>query len=142
MRPLVQSAGAILIAITLGCGSSAERAGSRESAAESYNTATTAFENKDFAAAAEQFTAAIDARGLNPDQYADAFLKRAVANATLANYDAAHADLDMLERGAPNLDEVYAARAFVLLKQGKRTEAQAAFNKAKQINPQVKPFQG
>lgn len=141
MRPRLKSVCLLLMAGSIGCGrSSAKLANQREMAGEAFGSAVAAFQNKDFAAAAEQFTAAIEARGLNPDQYGEAFLKRAVANAALGNFDAANADLDKLVRGAPNMDEVYAARAFVLLKQGKRGEAQAMFRKARQLNSQVRMF--
>jgi tetratricopeptide (TPR) repeat protein len=124
----------------VGCGSSAQVANQRETAGEAYAAGVAAFESRDFATAADKLTAAIDAHGLNPDQYANAFLKRAVAAAATDDFETASADLDILERGAPNLDEVYAARAFVLLKQGKGSEAKAAFAKARQLNPRVQPI--
>jgi Tfp pilus assembly protein PilF len=103
----------------VGCGSSAQVANQRETAGEAYAAGVAAFESRD---------------------YANAFLKRAVAAAATDDFETASADLDILERGAPNLDEVYAARAFVLLKQGKGSEAKAAFAKARQLNPRVQPF--
>ena len=55
-------------------------------------------------------------------------------------FDEALALLTSLEQGAPNLDQVFAARAFVLKKQNKLAEANAALAKARQYNRTIKEF--
>jgi len=43
-----------------------------------------------------------------------------------------------LEKGAPNLDEIFAARSFVLQKQGKTKAAKSAWAKARRMNRYVR----
>jgi hypothetical protein len=61
---------------------------------------------------------------LNGRLYGDladtAYVRRAVCLAELGDMPAAHTALDELEQGAPNLDQVYAARSFVLGKEGRK----------------------
>jgi Tfp pilus assembly protein PilF len=123
----------------LGCGSVAP-APSRQEGAAALQSGLDAFAQKNYAAAAESLTNAIGSGVLNTDQYVDATLKRAMAWAAEGKFDEALADLTKLEGGAPNLDQVYAARAFVLKKQGKVAEANAAMAKARQHNRMIKEF--
>ena len=125
--------------ILLGCGSSAS-APSRQEGAAALQSGLDAFAQKNYAAAAESLTNAIGSGVLNTDQYVEATLKRAMAWAAEGKYDEAIADLTKLEAGAPNLDQVFAARAFVLKKQGKVAEANAAMAKARQYNRTIKEF--
>ena len=123
------------IALT-GCGGTrtADNAGSTEA----YNDAEKAMEAGDYVAAIPHWTQAMDAGGLNPDQYADARIRRGECYGRTGDFAAAHADLDNAEMGAPELDRVYATRAFVFGKEGKKKEAATAMSKAKKENRSVK----
>lgn len=130
----------IALAFTPGCGGSTGDSGSRQTAAQAAETARQEFDQRNYAAAAEHFTQAIDAGGLNSDLYVDAVLRRAVCYGAEGKFDEALADLSKIEQGAPNLDQLLAARAFVLKKMGKTVEANAAMAKARQINRTIKEF--
>ncbi len=132
---------AMLVLSIAGCNSSSQLASNREVAYQAFSAADTAFESKQYQEAKDQFTQAIDSGGLIIDVYIDAVIKRAVCSATMDDFAAAHADLDKMEQGAPNLDEVLAARSYVLSKQGKKKAAKAAWTKAKRINRRVKSFE-
>ena len=123
----------------LGCGSQVE---DRSDVMASYNVGIEAFAKDQHEEANKAFTAAIDRGGLAVDQFVDAHVRRAVSRAKLGNAAGAHADLDVVEQGAPNLDVVYAARAFVLQSEGKSSEAAAMMSKARARNPDVKAFGG
>ena len=103
-----------------------------------YNSAEEAMDSGDFAGSIENWTNAIDSGSLNPDQYADAIIRRGECFGRTGDFAAAHADLDIAERGAPDLDRVYATRAFVFTQEGKKKEASAAMAKAKKENRNVK----
>jgi tetratricopeptide (TPR) repeat protein len=113
---------------------------SREAASAAVNEGLTAFGNRDYAAAADKLGVAVDSGMLNADVYSDAAVKLAVSYGATGKYDEALALLTTMEQGAPNLDQVFAARAFVLKKQGKVAEANAAMAKARQYNRTIKEF--
>jgi tetratricopeptide (TPR) repeat protein len=124
----------------LGC-SGVPSAPDRKSTSETLQMGLDAFSHKSYGPAAEALTVAIDSTQLNSDQYVDAMIKRAICYGAEGKYDDALADLTKLEAGAPNLDQVFAARAFVLKKQGKVAEANAAMAKARQYNRTIKEIQ-
>ncbi|MBX3426088.1 MAG: hypothetical protein KF688_10445 [Pirellulales bacterium] len=136
---LAIGAGALL---TAGCGSSggSEHGDARIAASAACEAGEKAFEQGDFTTAEVELRKAVDSRLLNLDVYCSASVKLAVAEAAAGKFAEAAARLDDLERGAPNLDEVYAARAFLLGKQGNKAGAQAEFAKAKRLNPRIKAF--
>jgi tetratricopeptide (TPR) repeat protein len=135
---------ALLVSIgscALGCGGTAQSLiDARKSVQEAFNAAEAAFDGKDFAVAEKEYTNALEAGGLYPDLLDIAMVKRAVSRANLGNLDQAMADLTELERYAMQMDLVYAAQSFVLAKQGKKREASAAWNKARQINRAVEQY--
>lgn len=132
---------ALLLIGMAGCGGPKVDSASRQTAAQEFALGVEAFDNRSYDEAAQHFTAALEQGGLNPDLYADAIAKRAVCYGAAARYDEALADLSKLEAGAPNLDVVYSARSFVLKKQGKVAEANAALAMARRFNRSVKEFQ-
>lgn len=130
-------AGFICLASVLvaGCGEP-ETANLKDANAE-YESAVNAMDSGSFDQAVTHFTAALDAGGLNPDQYGDSLLRRAECYGRSGDFAAAHTDLDNAEMGA-DLDRVYATRSFVFSKEGKTKEASAAMSKAKKENRSVK----
>lgn len=125
----------------VGCGGANVDESSRQTGAEAFAAATEEFDQRSYAPAAEHFGVAIQKGGLNSDQFAEALVKRAVCWAAEGKAPEALEELDKLEANAPNLDQVFAARSFVLKKQGKPGEANAALAKARQFNRSVKEFQ-
>jgi tetratricopeptide (TPR) repeat protein len=131
----------IAILLLTGCSSSdADNAAIRQSASDAYSAGIQAFDAKDYPKAVESFSVAISQGGLNPDSYTDAAVKLAVGYGATGKFDEAAQLLDNLERGAPELDLVYAARSYVLAKQGKLAESRAALAKARQYNRTVQEF--
>jgi tetratricopeptide (TPR) repeat protein len=99
-----------------------------------------AFAAKDYATAEPALVSAVDAGVLNPDIYCQAIVRIAVCRGAAGKYDEALAELDKLGPAAPNQDEIFAARAFILAKQGKAADARTALAKARQINRAVQEF--
>jgi tetratricopeptide (TPR) repeat protein len=130
----------VLVVSIAGCNSSSQLASNREFAYQASRAADIAFESRQYQQARDQFTQAIDSGGLVIDVYVSAVIRRAICSAALDDFSAAHADLDLMEQGAPNLDEVFAARSYVLNQQGKKKAAKAAWAKARQINRGVEQF--
>jgi Tfp pilus assembly protein PilF len=125
-----------------GCGRSGKQLEQvRVDANQRFREATDAFESKDYATAATKFDEVVENGGVNADLYVIAMLKRSLAWAATGNFDQAHAGLDELEAGAPDLDQILAARSTVFAQQGKTSEARAALAKAKRINRRIRAFQ-
>jgi lipopolysaccharide biosynthesis regulator YciM len=125
----------------LGCGGTSESlVVSRETASAAVNEGQAAFDNRDYAAAADKLGIAVNSGMLNADIYSDAAVKLAVSYGATGKYNEALTLLTSMEQGAPNLDQVFAARAFVLKKQGKVAEANAAMARARQHNRMIKEF--
>ncbi|WP_152097212.1 hypothetical protein [Lacipirellula parvula] len=124
-----------------GCSSPADKLEDvRRSAQEQYDSAATDFAARNYSAAGQKFNAALTIGGLNPDLYCDATVKRAVCWVATGKTTEAIGELDRLEPGAPNLDQIYAARSYALAKQGKAAESRAALAKARQFNRTVQEF--
>lgn len=125
-----------------GCsdGPSADVIEGRQAAEAALTAGNQAFEAGNFDAALAELSKAVESGFLNADLYSGGAVKLAVVQAAKGDFAAADALLDDLERGAPNMDEVLAARSFVLRKLGKRNEAKAAWVEARRINPAVKEF--
>ena len=87
-------------------------------------------------AAVKNFDAAL-AGGLNADQYAEAYLGRAVARANTGNFDGALEDISKAERGPPAPEDIHALRGYVLQK-GDKAGADREFAEAKKLNPRVR----
>lgn len=129
------------VGLMIGCNSPSEKmANTRKVAQELFDQGQTAFTAKDYAAAEDRFSRAVTQGGLGPDCYDIAAVKRAVCLGALNRGDEAIAELAKLEPGASNLDAIYAARSYVLTKQGKAAESRAALAKARQYNRTVQEF--
>jgi hypothetical protein len=128
-------------AIAVGCSYAGEEAAdTRRIANQAYGEGLAAFNAKDRALAEQKFTTAIDAGGLNPDSYVDAAIKRAVCWGAASKFDEALAELAKLESGGGPLDQILAARSYILAKQGKAAEARAALAQARRYNRTVQEF--
>jgi Tfp pilus assembly protein PilF len=132
-----------VIACLVGCGgtSSTESVDMRAEAGNAYAEAVKAFDSKDYATAKPLFDNALQG-GLYSDFIGPARVRRAVCMAESGDFEGANAELTALEGGAPNVDEIFAARSFMLAKQGKLAESKAAWAQAIRYNPKVKKFGG
>jgi len=126
----------------VGCGNSAgfDLEDSRRAAYAAFNDAAERFSHGDYAAAEPKLVAALVDGVLNPDVYCEATAKLAVCRGAAGKYDEALAELDKLGPAAPNQAEIYAARSFILKKQGKLAEATAALARARRFDRTVKEF--
>lgn len=142
VAPNPLSIGLILIfgAAIAGCGSEGKRNLSRKEAAQAYTDGTAAIESRDFATAVEKLTLALEGGWLGYVT-SNAYIQRAIANAALGSYDAAHADLDLAEQGEGETAETLVARTYVLEKQGKQREAKLTWSKARRWNRRVKKLE-
>ncbi|BBO30979.1 tetratricopeptide repeat protein [Lacipirellula parvula] len=146
---MLQESSAFRLAVTchlailysaLGCNRVPVQSGnSRQLAIQAFEGAETAFAAGNFAEASKLFSTAIE-HGLSSDSYGAATVKRTVCWGAEGKHQEALNELTRLEANAPNLDQVYAARAYVLAKQGKAAESRAALAKARQYNRTVQEF--
>jgi hypothetical protein len=137
VRDCVSFAAAIVVMLA-GCGRGTDEV-SRRRAQVAYDEAVAAVDNKDFTTAQQRLTEAIDS-GLHVDLCDDAFGLRAVCHAALGNLQAAEADIAQMDEGGGDQSLILATKAYVLQKQGKAAEAKNSLQKAKQLNPKVRPF--
>lgn len=128
----------LCIALLPGCG---PKVPDRTEVQGAMNAGLAAFSEGKFAEAEKAFSAAHLAGGLSPDQVVELVIHRAVCRAHLGDTEGAHADLAVAEQGAPNLDLVLSARAFVLEREGNSAAARETLAKARERNPQVKIFE-
>jgi Tfp pilus assembly protein PilF len=112
----------------------------RKNAQQAYQEGVAAFESRDFTTARDKLNEAISSGAVYSGSIVDAKVRFAVATAATGDIGAATAQLDELEKNAPDLDLVYAARSYVLAKQGKLAESRAALAKARQYNRTVQEF--
>jgi Tfp pilus assembly protein PilF len=130
----------VVIGICIGCGES-EQALHRMNSADSMRFGLESYASKNYADAHKHLTDALTIGGLHADAYAEVLVKRAVASAHLKQFDAALEDLDRASQGAPQMDVIHAARAFVFQCQGNREAATTEFAVAKRINPSIQAIE-
>lgn len=76
--------------------------------------------------------------GLNADLLSIALLQRARCHIDAGNLEAATQDLERAEQGTAPPDQLSLTKGLLLRKQGKTSEANAEFAKAKKISPKLK----
>ena len=130
----------IVALLSSGCGDPEKHADARRTSYEAYEKGLVAFSARDYGTASGLLSAAVGTGFLNADAYSNAATRLAVSYAAEKRFDEALALLNELDKGAPNFDEVYAARSYVLAKQGKVAESRAALAKARQFNRAVQEF--
>lgn len=100
----------------------------------------TAFNARDYAAAETKLAAALELGRTLPRSLLRSGGEAGGLLGRRGQDDGSHQRLDRLEPGTPNLDQIYAARSYVLAKQGKVAESRAALAKARQLNRTVSEF--
>ncbi len=133
----------IALSVTLLClGLGLAMAGCKGSVSESshrnaqvaFDEASTLVQSADYAGALPLLEKAIGAGGLPADVYADALLLRSRCYAQTGDLQKAEEDLNHAEQGSPNPAQFQIAKGTLLLKQGKKAEADAAFKNAKKLD--------
>jgi tetratricopeptide (TPR) repeat protein len=95
-------------------------------------------ETESYSQALPLLESAIATGALSADLYAEALLLRSRCHAEAGALDKAEADLTLSEQGSPSPAKFQLAKGTLLLKQGKKAEADAAFKAAKKIDPSIK----
>jgi hypothetical protein len=124
--------GAVVIAITVGCGGPPPP---RADAVAALEQADSRFAAKDLEAARAGYAEAITLGALRADLHERATLRLAYCEACLENTQAAKALLDELAEVAADMASVHAMRAFVLTQAGDAQAARAELAKARQFDP-------
>jgi Tfp pilus assembly protein PilF len=125
-----------IVVITAGCGGSGQ-AEPRIGATAALEAGIQSLEGGDFQAAIESFEYALESGLLNADSTVECLIQRAIAQAAGGDLESALADLHRAEQGPSDLAKIFAVRSFVLEKQGKRAEANAAWVQAQRINRKI-----
>lgn len=125
-----------LTLFALGCG--AEVSPAKLAASEgALDRGLAAYEQEDWATADQELTAAIDGVGMQPDLYERAMLTRARARIQAGRLDEASLDLAFLAQEATEMDQVWATRGELALKQGNKAAATEAYREARKLNRQI-----
>ena len=135
---------ALIAAFTTGCSNSTslDVVESRQNTQENFDLAIQKLANGEHAAAKELLDSAISSGNLYIDYLTNAYINRAICSAVAGDFAAAHADLDLIEQGPVDLDKLWAARSFVYEKEGKASQAKAAWTKARKHNRGVAKIKG
>ena len=128
---------ALLSSLIMGC-SSAAREGDNRSAQMSFDEAVPLIDSGNYQQALPLLEKSIAAGGLSADMYSVALLLRSRCYSDKGNVELAQADLDHAEQGSPNAAQLLLAKGTLLAKQGKKTEADAAFKAAKKADSSIK----
>lgn len=120
-----------------GCSGSQAPASSVAEGEVSVEQGAEALTNGDFANADKVFTNALNRGTLLPDLVEKAKIGRAKARIGLGDFAGADADLKSLEAGAAEMDQVWAVRGDLRLKQGDMAGAKEAYQHALELNPEI-----
>ena len=120
-----------------GCGKPQLSESMISGAQSAYTDAIDAWKAKDYSTAVENFDLAIQDQGLDADQFCEALLRRAECHVELGHVDEAAADLETIADRVPQMDQFHLVRCKLYAKQGDSAKAQAEFEEARKINPQV-----
>jgi len=129
--------GLIIAAAICGCGAGASASATAVSEA-SLDAGLKAFEEKDWATAETNLSAAIANGHLQPDLTESALRSLAVSRIHLDKLTAAESDLMVLSQNAADMDLYWVACAELELKKGDPEAAKHAANQAREYNPDVK----
>ena len=127
----------VYAAISIAClvgGCSRAHSDALIAARTSLDAAQAALAAENLSEAIPLLTAAIESGVLPPEDEASALVDRAVALARFDMFDLAHTDLDTAAGAAPP-QRVHVARSYVYAREGKASEAEAEFAKARQLDP-------
>jgi tetratricopeptide (TPR) repeat protein len=127
----------IACCVATGCGGKVQEKDNR-TAQVAFDDAIKLVDAGSYSQALPLLDSAIASGGLSADLYAEALLLRSRCYADAGALDKAEADLSHSEQGSPSPAKFQFAKGFLLSKQGKKAEADAAFKAAKKIDPTIK----
>jgi len=122
---------------TLGCGSRVTVDDNRSSQV-AFDEALNLVDSGSYAQALPLLDKAIASGGLSADFFATALLLRSRCHCDAGDLEKAKADLEHADQGSPSPAQLQLTKGFLLAKQGKKTEADAAFKAAKKVDPSIK----
>lgn len=131
-----------VIELLCGCGGPSPEALKTQGAMASFNEGNAAFDLRKFDEAKQKLLLAVEPGALTEDFRQLALARLAISQAATGEADAGLASIGEIEKAGFVDDEVgfLVAKSYVLQKSGNRAAAQQAFQKARRLNPQVKPF--
>jgi Flp pilus assembly protein TadD len=141
IRRFVIANGIIAIAVLLcvsGCGSSQMRATDIASSTQTFEDAVAKLAAKDYSGSKEAAQAALKSGGLSADQASELLLVLVEAAIGAGDLDLAASKLDEAESVANDMARVAVLQGLLERKRGDQSKAQAAFDKARSLDPNVR----
>jgi predicted negative regulator of RcsB-dependent stress response len=126
-----------LAATACGCGKTQAPATSIAASEGSVTAGEAALKSGDFKLADKEFSSALNRGSLLPDLVEKAKLGQVRARIGLGDYSGAEAGLKSLETEAAELDQVWVVRGELCLKQGDMPAASVAYQRARELNPDI-----
>jgi len=140
-RRFVIANGIIAIAVLLcvsGCGSSQMRATDIAASTQTFEDAVAKLAAKDYAGSKEAAQAALKSGGLSADQASESLLVLVEAAIGAGDLDLAASKLVEAESVANDMARVAVLQGLLERKRGDQSKAQAAFDKARSLDPNVR----
>ena len=126
-----------LLVSFVGCGAEITEQ-TLESAQASIDEAHELFDAEQYEQALPVLDTVIAGRGLTPDQYTDAVLRRARCHCMTGDLESAAADLAEAEMGAPDMGQFYLTQAILFAKQGRAAESKKSLAAARRVDSRLK----
>lgn len=128
----------ILVACTAGCGPSQMKATDIAASTQASEDALAKLTAKDYAGAKADAEAALKSGGLSADQASEMILVLIEASIGAGELDVAEAKLTEAESNANDMSRVFVLRGLLERKRGDQAKAQAAFDQARSLDPNVR----
>lgn len=141
IRRFVIANGIVAIAVLLcvsGCGSSQMRATDIAASTQTFEEAVAKLATKDYAGSKEAAQAALKSGGLSADQASELLLVLVEAAIGAGDLDLAATKLVEAESVANDMARVAVLQGLLERKRGDQSKAQAAFDKARSLDPNVR----
>jgi len=141
MRPgVVFSSMCLMVSVVCiaGCGPSQMKATDIAASTQASDDALAKLNAKDYAGAKATAEAALKSGGLSADQASEMILVLIEASIGAGELDAAEAKLTEAEPNANDMSRVFVLRGLLERKRGDQAKAQAAFDQAKSLDPNVR----
>ena len=141
IRRFVIANGIIAIAVLLcisGCGSSQMRATDIAASTQTFEDAVAKLASKDYAGSKESAQSALKSGGLSADQASELLLVLVEAAIGAGDLELAASKLAEAESVANDMARVAVLQGLLERKRGDQSKAQAAFDKARSLDPHVR----
>ncbi|MFN5272738.1 MAG: tetratricopeptide repeat protein [Planctomycetota bacterium] len=121
-----------------GCGSSQMKATDIAVSTKAFDDAVTKLTSKDYAGSKESAQVALKSGGLSADQASELLLVLVEAAIGSGDLDLAASKLSEAESFANDMPRVFVLKGLLARKRGDQSQAQAAFDKARTLDPSVR----